>query len=110
MAVEDQIIAAGFQIIWILEENRVFRAGTAQTCQRFKQSIRSGRGICVGDGQTQPTAGTFDNSPFSVRRGFDMAVRLRDMRIMYTTTHGTPRGNDNPTGAEVLQDLRALPR
>lgn len=110
MAVEEAILAEGFQIIWVLEEDRVFRAGTAAECLRFMQGQGSDKGICVGDGQTQPIASAFDNSPFSIRRGFDMAVRLRDMRIMYTTNHGTPSGNHNLTGAEVLADLRNLPR
>lgn len=67
----------------------------------------SDKGWCVGDGETEPEEGTFDESPFSIARGFDMIVTRRDMRVGYVTTHGTPAGNENPSGAEVLAEVQA---
>lgn len=68
----------------------------------------SSLGWCVGDSRTQPTPGTFDTSPFSIGRGFDIIVPRDTMTIEYTTNHGTPSGNENPTGADVLQALREI--
>ena len=55
-----------------------------------------------------PTAGVFDNSPFAVGRGFDILVRRSDMRILWVSTHGTPTGNDNLTGQQVLEEIRGF--
>lgn len=106
--VEASIIAEGIQIVWVLEADTSFRPGTAEACRAFMQSQRSAAGWCVGDGQTEPTAGTFDRSPFSIQRGFDMLVRRSDMTILYTTSHGTPSGNQNLTGDQLLAELRRV--
>ena len=63
-------------------------------------------GWCVGDDETNPVAGTFDDSPFSIGRGFDMIVPKRTMEIVYTTSHGTPSGNENLSGEDVLEAVR----
>ena len=63
----------------------------------------SDAGLCVGDAETQPTAGTFDNSPFSQFRGFDMIVQRASMEIVFTSNHGTPGGNENLDGDAILQ-------
>ncbi len=77
-------------------------AGTAETCRDTLDSLGSDAGWCVGDGQTEPEEGTFDDSPFSVARGFDIIVTRDDMKIVWTTSHGTPSGNENLTGDDVL--------
>ena len=61
------------------------------------------QGWCVGDNQTQPEAGSFDDSPFSVNRGFDVIVSRDTMVIDFSTSHGTAAGNDNISGDEILQ-------
>jgi len=65
-------------------------------------------GLCAGDAETGPVAGAFDNFALAIARGFDILVRRNDMRIVYVTTAGTPAGNENLTGAEVLQDIKDL--
>ena len=72
--VEEEIIAAGAEIIWVLEQNRLGVEGNAEDCRSFMDDRGSSEGWCVGDGQTEPTPGTFDESPFSVLRGFDLVV------------------------------------
>ncbi|MEN0062549.1 MAG: hypothetical protein AAGA48_10400 [Myxococcota bacterium] len=62
----------------------------------------SNRGICVGDSETRPEAGTFDQSPFSIARGFDIIVDRSSMEIVWESSHGTPSGNENLDGTEVL--------
>ncbi len=107
MAVEDQIISEGIGIVWVLQENSGFQAGTAEDCARFfYDQNQSSAGLCVGDGESQPTARIFDTSNFAVGRGFDILIRKSDMRLIYVTTHGTPGGNDNLTGAELLAEMR----
>jgi hypothetical protein len=104
------ILAENIEIIWVLEADTSFQPGTAQACRTFMNAPQrdSDQGWCVGDGQTMPTAGVFDDSPFSIARGFDMLVERSTMRILYTTSHGTPQGNDNLTGAELLAELRRV--
>lgn len=80
--------------------------GTAVDCLNFMEGRGSDAGWCVGDAETQPEPGTFDDSPFSVARGFDMLVPLDTMTVDYTTSHGTPSGNENPTGEDVLAEVR----
>jgi hypothetical protein len=99
---EDNIIAEGVQVIWVLEFNQSFVPGTALDCRNFVDGQGSDKGLCAGDGETQPTAGIFDSSPFSVGRGIDMLVRRADMEIVFAAAHGTPGGNDNYTGQELL--------
>ena len=105
---EEQIAAEGIQIIWVLEQDRQFRAGTAESCRSFFTQAGSDLGICVGDGETMPTPGVFDDSGFAIARGFDMLVRRSDMRILYTSNHGTPNGNQNLTGAQLLAEIRRV--
>jgi hypothetical protein len=111
--VEDDIVAAGAEIIWVLEADVQSVDGTMTSCMDFMDDagalagVPADKGWCVGDGQTLPVPGTFDDSPFSVFRGFDMIVVRETMEIVYTTSHGTPGGNDNPTGADVLAEVQA---
>ena len=65
-------------------------------------------GWCVGDSQTEPLVGAFDDSAFSQGRGFDIVVPRATMRIEATTNHGTPGGNENPTAAEYLELVRGV--
>lgn len=99
--------AAGAQIVWVLEADVSGTPGTAQSCFDFV-SQESQLGWCVGDAQTVPEAGEWDNSPFSQGRGFDIVVPRSTMTIDFTTNHGTPGGNDNPSGAEVLEAVEDI--
>ena len=100
-AFEDEIIAAGAQIIWVLEQEGFGNPGTAMQCRDYMASKGSTAGWCVGDAQTQPIPITFDNSPFSVGRGFDMIVVRETMEVAFTSAHGTT-GGENYTGEEIL--------
>lgn len=71
-------------------------------------SVGSTLGWCVGDSETMPVPGTFDESPFSIDRGFDIIVPRGGMDIRYTTNHGTVSGNENITGAELLVEVQAV--
>ncbi|MEM6929862.1 MAG: hypothetical protein AAF602_23195, partial [Myxococcota bacterium] len=103
IAIEDDIIAAGAQIVWVLEKGISLEDGTAELCYSLLGNISNSRqGYCVGDDETQPVAGTFDDSPFSVNRGFDIIVDRRTMRIVWESSHGSTGGNDNPEASEVL--------
>ena len=98
---EDNILAEGAQIIWVLEADTSLSPGTAIACRNYVDGKGSEKGICVGDGETAPFAGIFDDSPFSVGRGFDMIVRRSDMEIVFASSHGSPGGNDNYSGADL---------
>ena len=103
---QDNFLEAGAEIIWVLEQSPFFDAGTAERCATDIQSYGGTTGWCVGDGQTQPLPGTFDKSPFSVQRGFDMIVVRETMEIVYSTSHGTEAGNENLNGEAVLEEVR----
>jgi hypothetical protein len=106
--VEQQILDVGAQIIWVLEADSFGQPGTAEWCRTFVDSMGSQVGWCVGDGQTIPTPGTFDDSPFSIGRGFDIIVPRSTMEIVFSTSHGTPLGNENITGEELLAAVQAV--
>lgn len=103
---EQDFLDAGAEIIWVLERDKFFADGTAKLCRDTMDALGSTQGWCVGDAQTEPVPFTFDDSPFSVGRGFDIIVPRQTMEVAYTTSHGTPSGNDNADAAEVLQAVR----
>ncbi|MEM6928567.1 MAG: hypothetical protein AAF602_16645 [Myxococcota bacterium] len=103
---EQDIVAAGAQIIWVLEQDVNRQPGTRRLCEQLFDVEESERGICVGDNQTMPEAGTFDDSPFSLTRGFDILVERESMKIVWASTHGTTAGNENLSSDEVLQAVR----
>lgn len=103
MDIEDEIVAAGAEIIWIDQGG----GSTAEGCYERFQNQDSTQGWCVGDGETSPVAGTFDNSPFAVNRGFDLIVDRRSMTVVWESSHGSPAGNDNPSAQEVLEAVQA---
>lgn len=104
---EDEIVAAGAEIVWVLEQDASGVDGTAESCMDVMDVLGSeDRGWCVGDGQTEPVAGAFDDSPFSVFRGFDMIVPRATMEIVWTSSHGSPGGNENLEGEDVLRAVR----
>ena len=105
--VEEQIVDEGVEIIWVLEQDMFFLPGRAATCQAFVRGEGSQHGLCVGDGETIPQAGVFNDSPFASGRGFDMLVRLSDMRVVFHTDHGSGPENDNLSGDAVLAAIRA---
>ena len=112
--VEDDIVAAGAEIIWVLEQDVQGVDGTMTSCMSFMDDagalagVPADKGWCVGDAQTMPVPGTFDDSPFSIARGFDIIVVRETMEVVFTTNHGTPGGNDNITGAELLAEVEAV--
>ena len=91
-----------------MEQNNFGQAGTPQDCRSFMDDLGSTLGWCVGDGETMPTPGTFDNSPFSLQRGFDIIVPRSTMEIRFTTSHGTTSGNENISGEELLEQVQAI--
>lgn len=108
-AVAEDIVAEGAEIIWVLEADQTVTPGTAESCMDVMDVLGDPAvGWCVGDGETEPVAGTFDDSPFSLYRGFDMFVPRTTMEIAFSSSHGSPAGNENLTGEELLEELRAL--
>jgi hypothetical protein len=100
---EDEIVEAGAQIVWVLEQDPSGTPGTAELCDEVMTELGSvGTGFCVGDAETEPTPGVFDESPFSLYRGFDMVLPRSTMEIRWTSSHGTPSGNENLEGDGVL--------
>jgi hypothetical protein len=104
---DDEIEDAGARILWVLEQGPLLGRGTAANCRDFMDGHGSDRGWCVGDDETLPEPDVFDDSPFSVGRGFDIIVTRHDMKIVYSTSHGTPQGNENLTGADILDAVEA---
>ncbi len=108
MAEEEQtILDAGAQIVWVLEADPAQEPGTMETCVEVMGELGATQGWCVGDGQTMPTPGVFDNSPFSVDRGFDMVVTVEAMEILWVSSHGSPSGNDNLDANDVVDAVQA---
>lgn len=105
--IEEEIREAGAEIIWVLEADTSATPGTAASCAEFI-GRESDQGWCVGDGETQPLAGEWDSSPFSVARGFDLIVSRREMRIEFTSNHGTPSGNENLDGEAILAAVQEV--
>lgn len=105
---EQEISEAGAEIIWVLEQDYSFDPGTAEACRSIMDRLESTVGWCVGDDETEPKSGTFDKSPFSEARGFDIIVPRGSMEIVWTSSHGTPSGNENLSGEEVLEAVREV--
>jgi hypothetical protein len=104
---EQDFIDEGAQIVWVLQENRSFAPGTSDEMHAFMEDSGSDLGIRVGDGETEPTPGTFERSPFiTTARGFAMVVRKADMRVMFANTHGNER---TLNGQVLLEEVRAMP-
>ena len=100
---------AGAEIIWVLQEDNRQVPGTAERCMEIMDDLGNPDvGWCVGDDQTRPEPRVFDSSPFAIGRGFDLIVPTSTMEIVYTTSHGTPGGNENLTGEEVLAEVERV--
>lgn len=119
VGVADDITALGAEIIWVLERTASNQPGTAANCVTFMNAVGGGtsKGWCVGDSQSatttpavsmDPTPYVFDNSPFSIGRGFDMIVDANTMEILFSSSHGSPTGNQNLTGADILAEVQAI--
>jgi hypothetical protein len=106
--VEQQIIDAGAQIIWMQETDSLNQPGTAQGCRNMMDSLGSTQGWCVGDGETQPVPGTFDTSPFGISRGFTMLVPRQSMVIEYTSNPAGSMEVNELGGEELLALVQAL--
>lgn len=104
--VEEDIIAAGAAIIWVLEHNTRNEDGTAVECRQTFDGYGSDKGLCVGDGESTPRTRVFDTSPFSRQRGIDLIVRRSDMHVVFEAPHGTPSRDTQLTGPELLQEVR----
>ncbi|MHA7837052.1 MAG: hypothetical protein ACX98W_06280 [bacterium] len=109
IALEDDFVAERAEIVCVLETDDRGQPGTLAECTS-EVAVRAGAtiGFCVGDVDTQPDARAFQDLPFAIGRGFTAIVCRSDMRIEFVTTHGTPGGNENLTGAEILDALRML--
>lgn len=105
---EEEFEAAGAGLVWVLEQTRSVQPGTAEDCVSFMTTAGATTGWCVGDSMTEPTAGVFVDSPFKNGRGFDFVVPRASMTVEYVTTHGTGSSDANPTGAELLIEVRAV--
>lgn len=105
---EQEIEDAGAQIIWVLEQDQGGNDGTAFNCRSYMDGKGSTQGWCVGDVETMPLPGTFDDSPFSIERGFDIIVVRETMEVVFSTSHGTTGGNENITGEELLAEVRTV--
>ncbi len=89
-----------------MEQNGFGQPGTTETCNEQRISLGFDAGYCVGDGLTEPGEAVFDDSPFSVARGFDMIIDRETMEIVWVSSHGSTPGNENPSGEDVLQAVR----
>ena len=105
---DNDIAAEGIQIVWVLMQDRLFRAGTADRCRDYIRSISGDVGLCVGDSETRPMADAFGDSDIAIGRGYDVLVRRSDMKVVYATTHGTPGGNETLTGQQLLDNIRRV--
>lgn len=106
--VEQDIVDAGIEIVWVLEVTNRMAAGTAETCRDTMDALGSSLGWCVGDGETEPEAGTFNDSPLAQGRGFDIFVPRDSMRLEWSSSHGSPSGNENLSGEDVRDTVLAL--
>ena len=95
---------AGAEIIWVLEQaSFTDEDGTAETCMEVMDVFGSQDvGWCVGDDELMPVDSQFDESDLADGRGFDLIVDRSTMEIVWVSTHGTPSGNENLEGADVL--------
>ena len=99
----------GVEIIWVLEADNRQVPGTAERCMEIMDDLGDPQvGWCVGDGQTLPIAQAFDDSDFSIGRGFDMIVPRDSMVVEFSSSHGSPGGNENLTGEELLAEIEAF--
>lgn len=108
MQVEQEIVALGAEIIWVLEADGGGSPGTAEVCRNFMDNLGSTLGWCVGDAETMPVPGTFDDSPFGNGKGFDIVVPRETMEVAYVTDHGIGGGFDNITGEELLAAIQMV--
>lgn len=105
---EQDILDLGVEIIWVLQLDHGFGPGTAESCRDTMDRLGSSEGWCVGDSETEPESGTFNDSPFAQGRGYDLFVPRDTMEVLWTSNHGTPSGNENLTGEEVLEIVTDL--
>ena len=104
--VEEEIVDAGAEIIWVLERGEDFSDADAALCRETMDRFGSDAGWCVGDAQTEPRPGTWDESPLARERGFDLIVDTETMVIEWVSTHGTTAGNENLDGEDVLAEVQ----
>jgi len=103
--IEDQYIAEGAQVIWMLQTPANFQTADGVAAQDYAEdTVNSDVGIRVGDDDTLPNAGAFRDSSFiTSNRGFVMIVRKRDMQIVFEETTGNAR---EISAEELLDEVR----
>ena len=103
---EDEIIATGTQIVWLLQETTGFDNASGQDSLDFYTSVSASSGLFVGDLTTDPNLSTDearttweDNNVNSFRtsRGSTMLVRKRDMQIVF--------GGNRPPVDTILEEI-----
>jgi hypothetical protein len=105
---DEELENAGAQVIWVLEADASQTPGTVESCTDVMDELGDPKtGWCVGDGQTLPSAGSFDDSPFSEKRGFEMIVSRQTMEVLWSSSHGSTSGNENLDGDDVLAAVEA---
>ena len=82
--------------------------GALRLSRRRGRSDGAERGadaLLLGDGHPRRRHHRWDDSPFSVGRGFDIVVLRTTMTVEFITNHGPPTGNDNIDGDAVLEAI-----
>lgn len=93
---EDELAAAGARVIWVLNENISFQLASSQDAQNYyRDTIVSERGVAVGDAETSPDVGAFNETPIITSgRGFVMVVRRSDMQVTYSVNYSSSSANE----------------
>lgn len=101
--VEDEFAAAGARVIWVLNENISFQLATSQDAQNYyRDTIASALGVAVGDAETSPDVGAFNDTPIITSgRGFVMVVRRSDMQVTYSVNYSSS------SAAALLAEVQA---
>lgn len=103
---EDEIIATGTQIVWLLQDTQSFDDAGGQDSFDFFSSLSVESGVFVGDLTTEPNLSTDDArttwednnvNSFRSSRGSTMLVRKRDMQIVF--------GGDRPPVDTLLEEI-----
>ena len=104
--IDDDFIATGAQIVWVLEQDASFGDGTAVSCFDTMSELGADAGWCVGDDETLPEPDVWDDSPLANNRGFEIIVDRSTMQVVWTSSHGSG-SNDNVSPEELLAEVVA---
>ena len=96
---EDEIIASGTQIIWVMSQSSNFGTASNALAQDFyNDTIRSSVGIRVGDDETS-IVDAFDTSNFRGGRGLWMVVKKAGLIVEHEDSLGPYPSVDEILGA-----------